>query len=72
MKHERGRTVLRRLRTDTEYQTRTEREAFAVYSQSVFTINEHFALTLGARWARDQLDGEENAFFFSEGGQCLS
>ena len=30
------------------------------YSQSVFTFNEHFALTLGARWARDQLHGEEN------------
>ena len=57
--------------TDTEYQTRTEREAFALYSQSVFTISEHFALTLGARWARDQLNGEENAFYQSEGGQAL-
>jgi outer membrane receptor protein involved in Fe transport len=57
--------------TDTLYQTRTEREAFAIYSQSVYTINEHFALTLGARWARDQLHGEENAFYQSEGGQSL-
>ncbi len=57
--------------TDTEYQTRTEREAFAIYSQSVYTFNEHFALTLGARWARDQLNGEENAFYQSEGGQAL-
>jgi outer membrane receptor protein involved in Fe transport len=57
--------------TDTEYQSRTEREAFAIYSQSVFTINEHFALTLGARWARDQLHGEENAFYQSEGGEAL-
>ncbi len=57
--------------TDTEYQTRTEREAFAIYTQSVFTINEQFSLTLGARWARDQLHGEENAFYQSEGGQAL-
>jgi len=54
--------------TSTEYQTRTEREAFAAYSQSVYSFNEHFALTLGARWARDQLDGEENASDYSEGG----
>ena len=52
--------------TNVEYQTRTEREAFAVYSQSVYTFNEHFALTLGARWARDQLNGEENAATYIE------
>ncbi len=33
--------------TSLEYQTRTEREAFALYTQSVYTFNEHFALTLG-------------------------
>ena len=48
------------------YQDRTEREAFALYSQSVYTFNEHFALTLGARWARDQLNGEENLFSYTE------
>jgi len=52
--------------TNLEYQTRSEREAFAVYSQSVYTFNEHFALTLGARWARDQLHGEENLFTYVE------
>ena len=57
--------------TNLEYQTRSEREAFALYSQSVFTINEHFALTLGARWARDQLHGEENVYYANEGGQAL-
>ena len=45
---------------DLQYQTRSERESFAVYTQGVYTFNEHFALTLGARWARDQLNGEEN------------
>ena len=52
--------------TNVEYQTRSEREAFAVYSQSVYTFNEYFALTLGARWARDQLNGEENLFTYGE------
>ncbi len=52
--------------TNLEYQTRSEREAFALYSQSVYTFNEHFALTLGARWARDQLHGEENLFTYVE------
>ncbi len=52
--------------TNLEYQTRSEREAFAVYTQSVYTLNEHFALTLGARWARDQLHGEENLFTYVE------
>ena len=37
-----------------------------MYSQSVYTFNEHFALTLGARWARDQLHGEENLFTYVE------
>jgi outer membrane receptor protein involved in Fe transport len=52
--------------TSPEYATRTEREAFAVYSQSVYTFNEYFALTLGVRWARDQLNGEENAVVYNE------
>ena len=46
--------------TDLQYQTRSERNSFAAYTQGVYTFNEHFALTLGARWARDQLTGEEN------------
>ncbi len=32
----------------------------------MYTFNEHWALTLGGRWARDQLDGEENAGFYNE------
>ena len=54
------------------YQDRTEREAFALYSQSVYTFNEHFALTLGARWARDQLNGEENLFSYTEAAVSFS
>ncbi len=52
--------------TSSEYQTRTEREAFAAYTQGVYTFNDQFALTLGARWSRDQLDAEENYFSYTE------
>ncbi len=52
--------------TNLEYQTRSEREAFAAYSQGVYTFNQKFALTVGLRWARDQLDGEENLFSYDE------
>ena len=55
-----------------EYQTRCEREAFAIYSQSVYTFNEHFAFTLGARWARDQLNGEEQIFSYNEDNRSHS
>jgi outer membrane receptor protein involved in Fe transport len=52
--------------TDLEYQTRTERYAFAAYTQGVYTLNDRWAVTLGVRWARDQLDGEENLFYYNE------
>ncbi len=52
--------------TDLQYQTRSERNSYAAYTQGVYTFNEHFALTLGARWARDQLTGEENLGWYAE------
>ncbi len=52
--------------TDLEYTTRSMRYAFAAFGQSVYTFNETWALTLGARWARDQLNGYENVFFYME------
>ena len=52
--------------TVLEYQTRTERAAYAGYTQGVYSFNEHWALTLGVRWARDDLEGEENLFFYAE------
>ncbi len=54
--------------TDLEYQTRTERYAYAAFLQGVYEINELFSLTLGVRWARDQLTGYENLFYYSEEG----
>ncbi len=52
--------------TDLEYQTRTEREAYAAYTQGVFDINDKLSVTFGVRWAEDQLAGEENLFRYSE------
>lgn len=52
--------------TDLEYQTRSERYAYAAYVQGVYQLNEQFALTLGLRWARDQLTGYENLFYYNE------
>ena len=52
--------------TDLEYETRTERYAFAAFAQSVYAFNDTWALTTGLRWARDQLTGHENVFYYSE------
>lgn len=52
--------------TDLEYTTRTERYAFAAFGQAVYTFNETWALTSGLRWARDQLNGYETVFYYSE------
>lgn len=53
--------------TNLEYQTRTEREAYAAYTQGTYTFNEQWALTLGLRWAEDKLDGYETLFYYTEG-----
>ena len=58
--------------TSLEYQTHSEREAFAAYTQGVYSFNEQFALTLGVRWSRDQLDAEENLFDYSESSRAIS
>ena len=52
--------------TDLEYQTGTERDATAVFVQGVYDLNEQFALTLGLRWARDELTGSEAIFYYAE------
>jgi len=52
--------------TDLEYQTRSERYAYAAYGQSTYTFNEHWALTVGLRWARDSLSGAEDVFYYRE------
>ena len=52
--------------TDLEYTTRTERYAFAAFTQGVYQFNETWALTVGLRWARDQLNGYETLFYYNE------
>ena len=54
--------------TDLLYATQTKREAFAAYTQGVWDINDTFALTLGVRYAEDQVAAEENLFRYSETG----
>ena len=46
--------------SDLLYHTQTVREAFAVYTQGVWQINDKFALTAGIRYASDTLTAEEN------------
>jgi iron complex outermembrane receptor protein len=45
---------------------RTEREAFAAYTQGVWDINEKFTLTAGLRYAWDDISGEENYVQYAE------
>lgn len=52
--------------TDLLYATQTEREAFAAYSQGVWTLSESFALTVGIRFARDEVTAEENVWRYVE------
>ena len=52
--------------TDLLGANRTEREAFAVYTQGVWDINEKFTLTAGVRYARDEIEGQENLAQYAE------
>ncbi|TDJ31460.1 MAG: TonB-dependent receptor, partial [Gammaproteobacteria bacterium] len=52
--------------TDLHGGNKTEREAFAVYTQGVWDINELFTLTAGVRYAYDDIDGEENYVQYAE------
>ena len=54
------------LGSDLLYHTQTQREAFAVYTQGVWDIDEAFTLTFGLRYAEDEIDAEENLFRYSE------
>ena len=56
----------RTMGTSLEYQTRTERDAYAVFTQGTYTFNENWALTLGIRWARDELEGYETVYYYTE------
>jgi len=52
--------------SDIHSTNKTEREAYAVYTQGVWDINELFTLTVGARYASDDVKGEENLARYAE------
>ena len=54
--------------SDLLYATQTKREAFAAYTQGVWDINDVFTLTLGIRYAEDEVTAEENLWRYSETG----
>lgn len=45
--------------SDITSTNKTQRTAFAAYTQGVWDINEKFTLTFGLRYAEDELEGEE-------------
>jgi len=52
--------------SDITSTNKTERTAFAAYSQGVWDINEKFTLTFGLRYAEDEVAGEELLGRYSE------
>lgn len=52
--------------TDLLYATKTERDAFAVYTQGVWNMTDVFTLTFGIRYAEDEITAEENLFRYTE------
>jgi len=54
------------LGSDLLYHTQTKRDAFAAYTQGVWDINEDWTLTFGIRYARDEVEAEENLFRYTE------
>ncbi len=54
------------LGSDLHSTNKTQREAFAAYTQGVWDIDEAFTLTVGIRYASDEIDGEENLAQYTE------
>ena len=52
--------------SDLHGQNKTEREAFAVYTQGVWDLGERVTLTAGVRYAYDDVLGSENYVQYSE------
>ncbi len=57
---------IRTLGTDLHSTNKTEREAFAAYTQGVWDLNEDFTLTVGVRYAYDDIEGRENLAQYTE------
>ncbi|MCB1692820.1 MAG: TonB-dependent receptor [Pseudomonadales bacterium] len=54
------------LGSDTHSLNKTVRDAFAIYTQGVWDINDKFTLTLGLRYAEDDVTGEEQLAQYAE------
>ena len=54
--------------SDLLYATQTQREAFAAYTQGVWDFAEDLTLTVGIRYAWDEVLAEENLYRYSETG----
>jgi outer membrane receptor protein involved in Fe transport len=52
--------------SDLLYATQTERSAFAAYTQGVWDFAENLTLTVGIRYAYDEVKAEENLFRYTE------
>ena len=52
--------------SDLLYATKTQRDAFAAYTQGVWDMAEDFTLTVGIRYAYDEVMAEENLFRYTE------
>ena len=58
--------------TDLAYAASTDRNAFAVYTQAVWHIEDKYSLTAGVRYSNDDLEGEENLARYSEDHAVLA
>ena len=52
--------------SDLLYATQTQRDAFAAYTQGVWDFAENLTLTIGVRYAYDEVLAEENLFRYNE------
>lgn len=60
------------LGSDLHSSNMTSREAYAVYTQGVWDINDQLTLTFGVRYAEDDVHGEEQLAQFAESGALWS
>ncbi len=59
------------LGSDTHVLNRTEREAYAIYTQGVWDITDRVTLTFGIRYAEDDIKGEERLAQYAESTAVL-
>lgn len=59
------------LGTDTHVLNKTERKAYAIYTQGVWDINDRMTLTFGLRYAEDDIEGEERLAQYAESTAVL-